>query len=81
MVSARMVDILYATAITGKAPGCLARLATFWAASRRSGTAILSGGQYADIAFLDAICSYHNDDMSAAMAAYDQGVSMFDGVG
>ncbi len=46
-----------------------------------NGTESLNDGQYAGIAFLDAICSYHNDDMPAAVAAYDRGARMFDGAG
>ncbi len=46
-----------------------------------NGTGVLNETQYADIAFLDSICQYHNDNSAASMAAYQEGVKMFNGVG
>jgi len=46
-----------------------------------NGTRLLSESQYADIAFLNAICLYRQGDHAGALAAYDVGRSMFDGQG
>lgn len=46
-----------------------------------NGTGILNETQYADIAFLDSICQYHNDNPQASMTAYQEGAEMFDGTG
>jgi hypothetical protein len=50
-------------------------------ATLNNGTALLSESQYADIAFLNAICLYREGNASGAMAAYDAGRAMFDGSG
>jgi hypothetical protein len=46
-----------------------------------NGTGYLSEKQYADVAFLTAICLYDQGNDSGAMSAYGIGWSMFDGVG
>ena len=46
-----------------------------------NGTGSLSGEQYADIAFLNAICLQGHGNTTAAVAAYDQAAKFFDGVG
>lgn len=46
-----------------------------------NGSGTLSETQYADIAFLDAVCQYHNGNTQAAMAAYQEGAKMFNGIG
>jgi len=46
-----------------------------------NGTGILNHTQYADIAFLDALCQNSHGNTSAALAAYNIGAKMFDGTG
>ena len=46
-----------------------------------NGSGTLSVTEYADIALLDAVCQYHNGNTQAAMAAYQEGAKMFDGIG
>ena len=46
-----------------------------------NGTGELSEAQYADIAFLKAVCLYRQANATGAMTAYNAGSRMFDGVG
>ena len=46
-----------------------------------NGTGELSEKQYADVAFLKAVCLHLQDDATGAQTAYNAGTRMFDGVG
>jgi len=46
-----------------------------------NGTGDLSENQYADVAFLKAICLYRQNNASGALTSYNAGKGMFDGVG
>jgi len=50
-------------------------------ATLNNGTGELSDRQYADVAFLQAVCLYDQGNSTGAMAAYDVGRGMFDGFG
>jgi hypothetical protein len=50
-------------------------------ATLNNGSGELSDSEYADVAFLEAVCLYDQGNATAAMTAYSTGSSMFDGVG
>jgi hypothetical protein len=50
-------------------------------ATLNNGSGELSDAQYADVAFLKAVCLYDQGNVTGAMTAYSAGRTMFDGVG
>jgi len=51
------------------------------AVTLNNGTGILNASDYADIAFLAAICHQHQGNLGMAVSAFNQGAKFFDGIG